>query len=247
MNNNYQGMKVRVTIVACDPTQRLIHGRFKDGGVTSIAVFEIPQAFRWPQVGEVWTVSKQNNYWILGSRLNNDQYEPFPVTTLSTDPDLRLDGTTIYDLNGNQGIFVPMSGVQNNYQPFYSTTTSGWTVGPAQTVGAIVSVPRFYGIAYQPNPTQSVFVTGTVTLHNNGSSEVSANYLTAGQSAASVLSPFQGAVFPGWSQLINGGTTFISNVFSMYAMIPPGWWYAFINIADPDGGNILQGVTEAIF
>ncbi len=129
MSPGYQMQKVRVTITACDPTQRLIHGRFKDGGSTSIAVWEIPASFRWPQVNEVWTITKQNGYWILGSRVNSDQAEAFPVTALSTDPDLRLDGTTIYDLNGNQVVAVTMSGIQNNYVPIYNVTASGWLVG----------------------------------------------------------------------------------------------------------------------
>lgn len=131
--NSYQMMKVRVTIVACDPTQRLIHGRFKDGGTTSIAVFEIGQAFRWPQVGEIWTVTKQNNYWILGSRLNNDQFEVLPVTAISG-TQIRLDGSPIFDDLGNRLLSITASG---NIAPLL-LTGSGIDMQARITINAIL-------------------------------------------------------------------------------------------------------------
>lgn len=124
-----QGTKVRVTIVACEPEKRLIHGRLKDGGTIRIAVFEIPSAFRWPQVGEIWTVKRENIYWLLGSRINEENHEAFPVNSLSLDPELRLDGTTIYNDQGHELIIIDPKELANNQVPVY-TTTSGWVLRP---------------------------------------------------------------------------------------------------------------------
>lgn len=87
--------KSRATITACDPSQRLVQGQLKDGGQISIAVFEIPPAFRWPIVGEIWSIYKENYYWMLGGRVNVDSQEVSPVTEMQPG-ELRLDGSKLY-------------------------------------------------------------------------------------------------------------------------------------------------------
>jgi hypothetical protein len=197
MPQSYQGQKVRVTITACDPTNRLIHARFKDGGSTSIAVWEVPQAFRWPQVSEVWTVTKQNGYWILGSRLNDDSAEALPITSLSTDPDLRLDGTTIYDLNGNQVVAVTMSGIQNNYVPIYNVTASGWLVGPSiDTSNFLTTTTTAGGVLTGPFSDLSLVggsIRGNYTL---GANEQGFNYNAVNGDWVIALQPGLNIVLP---------------------------------------------------
>jgi hypothetical protein len=99
--------KTRVTIVAVDPSQRKIQATFQDGGATTLALFEVPAAFRWPQVGEVWTAYRHNIKWMLGERLNIDSQETFPITTISGGQ-LRLDSNQIFTASGLQ--LIPIAG-----------------------------------------------------------------------------------------------------------------------------------------
>lgn len=103
-----QGVKVRAKITACDPSQRLIHAQLRDGGSIAVAVWEVPDAFRWPQVGEVWTIRRENLFWILGERLNVDEWEGLPITTISG-TQMRLDGGQIFN-NGGFQICMGVSG-----------------------------------------------------------------------------------------------------------------------------------------
>lgn len=119
------GEKVRVRITACDPTQRLIHAQMQDRGSISVAVFEIPTAFRWPKVGEVWTVIRQNLYWILGSRVNEDSQETFPVTKL-TKNEARIDAATIFNAQGKE-IPVYNETLVTSGSILMWTTASGWS------------------------------------------------------------------------------------------------------------------------
>jgi hypothetical protein len=95
-----QGQKTRIIVTAVDAATRTIHGTFKDGGSTLVTLYEIPAAFRWPQVGEVWTVIRQNINWMLGERVNAID-EAFPVTSISG-TQMRLDASEIYDMFGNK-------------------------------------------------------------------------------------------------------------------------------------------------
>lgn len=119
------GEKVRVLITACDPSQRLIHAQMQDRGSISVAVFEIPTAFRWPKVGEVWTVTRQNLYWILGCRVNEDSQEVFPVTKLTND-EARIDSVTIYNAHGKE-LPVYNQTLVTSGDVLVWTTASGWS------------------------------------------------------------------------------------------------------------------------
>lgn len=61
------GLKQRVKILTVDPKTRRIEGVLKDLGIIQVAVFEVPAQFRWPKEGETWTVTRENNFWMLGS------------------------------------------------------------------------------------------------------------------------------------------------------------------------------------
>lgn len=55
-----------MSITTVDPTQGLIRGVMKgDAQERSILVMEIPNAFRWPRVGESWMVAQKNGTWYL--------------------------------------------------------------------------------------------------------------------------------------------------------------------------------------
>lgn len=70
--------KMRISITAVDPTQRLIHAVGADGGAKQISVFEVPAYFIWPQVGEQWTAYEENGYWYLGHKfLNSEESDAF--------------------------------------------------------------------------------------------------------------------------------------------------------------------------
>lgn len=58
-------MKVRAYIVTVDPTTRRVEARIKDGAVVQVAVWELPLLFRWPIVGEWWTLIMESGYWML--------------------------------------------------------------------------------------------------------------------------------------------------------------------------------------
>lgn len=59
--------KLRTVVTTVDPSQRIIEVATKDGTVRRLAIFEIPNGFRWPREGEEWTIYQENGYWYLGS------------------------------------------------------------------------------------------------------------------------------------------------------------------------------------
>lgn len=63
--------KMRISITAVDPAQRLIHAVGADGGAKQVSVFDVPAYFVWPRVGEQWTAYEENGYWYLGNKFLN--------------------------------------------------------------------------------------------------------------------------------------------------------------------------------
>jgi hypothetical protein len=84
--------KYSVTIVTVDPTQGIIQGALKTGSAAHISVYNTPPAFRWPQVGEAWTVRQENGSWFLDCLWPPTSV---PITYKDVDPgDLVLNSAT---------------------------------------------------------------------------------------------------------------------------------------------------------
>lgn len=91
--------KQYVRIETVGKKSRQLEGRLKDGASVAIGLYEIPRAFRWPKVGEYWSVNNEHGTWMLGERLELDPDAEFPVENLQDD-ELRLDGKVIKDALG---------------------------------------------------------------------------------------------------------------------------------------------------
>lgn len=62
-----------VEILSCEPSTKTIQGILGDGGHISISVHDVPVAFRWPKIGEWWSVNRDpisQSLWTLGQRIH---------------------------------------------------------------------------------------------------------------------------------------------------------------------------------
>lgn len=103
--NDTHMQKSRAQIITVHPPDRKIEGKLPDGGTIRIALFEVPIAFRWPIVGEVWSVYRENLYWMLGSRINDDTTEVNPISGLSSQ--MRLDAPRVTNSAGHTLLALP--------------------------------------------------------------------------------------------------------------------------------------------
>lgn len=95
ISDHTSSTKARVKIMTVDPPTRRIEGVLKDGSMIQIAVWDVPNAFRWPQEGETWLVHKQGTIWVLDNRQQQTQDETSqPVTSMSPGQ-MILDSTDI--------------------------------------------------------------------------------------------------------------------------------------------------------
>ena len=58
-----------VRVITVNIKMRYIEAAMKDGAMIHILVKGVPTVFRWPKTGEVWTVWRENGYWILAERV----------------------------------------------------------------------------------------------------------------------------------------------------------------------------------
>lgn len=58
-----------VRIITVNIPQGYLEAVMKDGAMVHILIKGVPTVFRWPMTGEVWTVWRENGYWILGERI----------------------------------------------------------------------------------------------------------------------------------------------------------------------------------
>lgn len=96
--------KQRVEILTVDPSQRLVEGQLRDGVPISIAVWETSAAFRWPRVGEMWSVNYVGGYPMLGDRIQ-DRTEDFLIEDINQG-DMFLDSEIIYDAKAQRMVAV---------------------------------------------------------------------------------------------------------------------------------------------
>lgn len=66
--------KQRGTVISVDPSQMIIEVATSaiDGDGKRIAVYEFPNNFVWPRVGEIWSIYQEGTDWILGNKIPND-------------------------------------------------------------------------------------------------------------------------------------------------------------------------------
>jgi hypothetical protein len=143
----------RVQIVTCDPSQRLIEGKLRDGVTVRIAVWEIPSGFRWPQQGEYWTINYRNNFWHLGQPMEVGESTK-PIEDLSPGDTkigggetttIWLDGT-LFNVNGNQYVHLDPETLDDGEAPVWqdgqwvsSAATGGVGGPPTGPAGGVLS------------------------------------------------------------------------------------------------------------
>lgn len=94
--------KTRVSIVTVDPSTRRIEGAMKDGSMIQIAVWEAPNAFVWPEVGEMWLVHKDGGIWMLDCRQQYSADESTLDITSMAPGQMVLDSNEIFDRAGSR-------------------------------------------------------------------------------------------------------------------------------------------------
>lgn len=76
--------QIAAKIILVDAVNNRIECVPKQGTVITLFLTTFPTFFVWPQVGEFWMIQRQNNSWILVSRIQNPN-DSVPLTN-SLDP-----------------------------------------------------------------------------------------------------------------------------------------------------------------
>lgn len=98
--NSSPVLKQIVRIVTVDPATRRIEGILRDRSTIQIDVRDVPPVFRWPIVGENWSVVYQNG-WVLDSLLElGEAGGDMPVEGLEPG-DAKIGADRVYDRAGN--------------------------------------------------------------------------------------------------------------------------------------------------
>lgn len=63
--------KQAAKVLTVDQAKHRVECALRDGGIVYAAVWEIPAIFRWPKVGEVWTIRRDAGIWRLDGLLEN--------------------------------------------------------------------------------------------------------------------------------------------------------------------------------
>lgn len=107
---NYEE-KIQVSVVTVDKEKSRVECATRDGAMIWAAVWETGTVFRWPQVGEKWTVRKDQNIWRLDGIVQTELAEVESSATPKTleelpEGDTRIIGETVHmnEVSAN-GIF----------------------------------------------------------------------------------------------------------------------------------------------
>jgi hypothetical protein len=87
------GAKQQAHVLTVDKPNRHIEAALKDGGPIHVAVWAIPTIFRWPAVGEVWYVRKDNGIWFLDSPVDEATAQELAVEDME-EGDVRVFSPT---------------------------------------------------------------------------------------------------------------------------------------------------------
>lgn len=120
--------KLRATIIECDPAQNTVDVRAGDGGTRRIMVWEVPSGFRWPVVGEDWSIYEQNGSWYLGDRINNSG-DDHSITAMQPG-DQRLDGDRIFDTRGDRIFPTNVASLDPGDRVIYDSVTDRMVAEP---------------------------------------------------------------------------------------------------------------------
>lgn len=83
--------KLRARVTTVDPSNDLIEVVTNDRQARRLALFDLPDGFRWPVEGQEWSIYEENGYWRLGNRF----YSPEEREALrELDPGEALPGTS---------------------------------------------------------------------------------------------------------------------------------------------------------
>lgn len=86
-------IKQSVRIITVDPATRRVEAALKDGAMIQVRVYDIPTAFRWPGVGEIWLVRRDSGMWELVGRVENPQ-DGLGIVEEMTPGDTKITGNT---------------------------------------------------------------------------------------------------------------------------------------------------------
>jgi hypothetical protein len=95
------GEKLAVTIMGIDKARNRVEAATKDGAMIYAAVWETPTVFRWPAIGEKWTIRKDTGVWRLDQIFQSEQMEreseatPIPLDDLP-EGDTRIQGNAVH-------------------------------------------------------------------------------------------------------------------------------------------------------
>lgn len=99
--SNGYGEKIQITVITVDKVKGRVEGATRDGAMIFVAVWETSTVFRWPEVGEKWTVRKDMGVWrldqIVQTELAEIESEATPKTLEELpEGDTRIIGNTIH-------------------------------------------------------------------------------------------------------------------------------------------------------
>lgn len=118
-NQNGYGEKMQVKIITVDKEKRRVEASTRDGAMIYIAIWETSTVFRWPEVGETWTVRKDTGVWKLDQLVQNELAEVESEAVPKTLEELPEGDTRIL------GQIVHMNAISLGERPKVTGATGG--------------------------------------------------------------------------------------------------------------------------
>lgn len=120
----------RVRIMTVDTANRRVEAGLKDGSMIQVAVWDVPNAFRWPIEGEIWIVRRDNGIWVLDRRQQVAADEnAFPITQMNPG-EMKLDSNIVIDASGRTFVAVDLTGIENGWTLTWDATLMRFVAGP---------------------------------------------------------------------------------------------------------------------